>query len=259
MKVSIITAVRNAETSIGAALESVRRQTYRDIEHIVVDGLSTDGTMDVVRRHSARLAKIVSERDSGIYDAFNKGLRLATGEVVAFLNADDVYASPDIVQSVAEVFARSQAGAVFGDVEFVRPAEPGRVVRHYSSEGFSPKRLRYGWMPAHPSLFLKRRLIEQFGAFDPSYRIAGDFELVARLFGRERIDFEYLPRVFVTMRTGGASTRGVRSTLTINREILRACRDNGIATNRALLWMRFPAKLMEFLRRPDGARAEGIR
>ena len=139
MKISIITAVRNAAATIGAALESVERQTYPDIEHIVVDGLSTDGTMDVVRRHSARLAKVVSERDSGIYDAFNKGLRLATGEVVAFLNADDVYAAPDVLQAVHDVFERSQASAVFGDVEFVRPEEPDRVVRHYSSERFSPK------------------------------------------------------------------------------------------------------------------------
>jgi glycosyltransferase involved in cell wall biosynthesis len=250
VKISIVTAVRNAEATIGAALESVEQQTHPDIEHIVVDGLSTDGTMEIVRRHSARLAKVVSERDSGIYDAFNKGLRLATGDVVAFLNADDVYAAPDVLQSVHDVFERTQAHAVFGDVEFVRPEAPGRVVRHYSSERFSAGRLRYGWMPAHPSLFLKRRLIEQFGGFDASYRIAGDFELVARLFGREHIDFEYLPRVFVTMRTGGASTRGIRSTMTINREILRACRQNGIATNRAILWMRFPAKLLEYLRRP---------
>jgi glycosyltransferase involved in cell wall biosynthesis len=250
VKVSIITAVRNAAQTIGGALESVQRQTWPDIEHIVVDGLSTDGTMDVVRRHEAHLARVVSERDTGIYDAFNKGLRLATGEVVAFLNADDVYASPGIIAEVAEVFERSQASAVFGDVEFVRPEEPGKVVRHYSSGQFDARRLRYGWMPAHPSLFLRRRLIEQFGGFDPSYRIAGDFELVARLFGREHIDFEYLPRVFVTMRTGGASAQNIRSTLIKNREILRACRQNGIATNRALLWTRFPAKLMEYLRRP---------
>ncbi|NJD31277.1 MAG: glycosyltransferase [Gammaproteobacteria bacterium] len=247
MKISIITAVRNAEHTIGSALESVQRQTYPDIAHIVVDGLSTDGTMGVVRRHSARLAKVVSEHDSGIYDAFNKGLRLATGEVVAFLNADDVYTAPDVVAAVQQTFERTQTSAVFGDVEFVRPDAPGTVVRRYSSQRFSAKRLRFGWMPAHPSLFLKRRLFEQFGGFDASYRIAGDFELVARLFGRERIGFEYLPRVFVRMHTGGASTRGIRSTLTINREILRACRQNGIPTNMALLWTRFPAKLMEYL------------
>lgn len=250
MKVSIITAVRNAEATVGSALESVQRQDHPDIEHIVVDGLSTDGTMEIVRRHSAHLAKVVSERDTGIYDAFNKGLRLATGEIVAFLNADDAYTAPDIVRSVHDAFERTQAGAVFGDVEFVRPEEPGKVVRHYSSRQFSARRLRFGWMPAHPSLFLRRRLFEQFGGFDDSYRIAGDFELVARLFGREHIDFEYLPRVFVRMHTGGASTRGIQSTLTINREILRACRQNGISTNMALLWTRFPAKLMEYLRRP---------
>ena len=250
MKISIITAVRNAEHTIGSALESVARQTYPDIEHIVVDGLSTDGTMDVVRANSARVAKVVSERDSGIYDAFNKGLRLATGEVVAFLNADDAYTAPDIVQSVHDAFERTQASAVFGDVEFVRPEASGKVVRHYSSRSFSARRLRYGWMPAHPSLFLRRRLFEQFGGFDASFRIAGDFELVARLFGREHIDFEYLPRVFVRMHIGGASTRGIRSTMIINREILRACRQNGIPTNRALLWTRFPAKLLEYLRRP---------
>ncbi len=251
MKISIITAVRNAESTIGSALESVHRQSYPDVEHIVVDGLSTDRTMDIVRQYSGRLARVVSERDAGIYDAFNKGLKLATGDVVGFLNADDVYTAPDILQAVHDAFQRTQAGAVFGDVEFVRPEDPGRVVRHYSSRQFSAKRLRFGWMPAHPSLFLKRRLFEQFGGFDPSYRIAGDFELVARLFGRERIDFEYLPRVFVRMHTGGASTRGIKSTLIINREILRACRHNGISTNMALLWSRFPAKLMEYLRRPD--------
>jgi glycosyltransferase involved in cell wall biosynthesis len=253
VKVSIITAVRNGAATISAALESVAGQTYPDIEHIVVDGLSTDGTMDIVRQHSARLAKVVSEADEGIYDAFNKGLRLATGDIVAFLNADDVYAGPTVVQAVHEVFLRSQTSAVFGDVDFVRPEDPGRVVRHYSSRNFSARRLRYGWMPAHPSLFLERRLIDRFGGFDPTYRIAGDFELVARLFGRERIDFQYVPRVFVTMRTGGASTRGIRSTMTINREILRACRQNGIETNRAMLWLRFPAKLTELLRRRGDA------
>jgi glycosyltransferase involved in cell wall biosynthesis len=253
VKITIITAVRNAASTIGATLDSVAEQSYPDIEHVLVDGLSTDATMEVVDRHRGRLSQVLSERDNGIYDAFNKGLRLATGEVVAFLNADDVYSTPDVVQVVHDAFQRSGTGAVFGDVEFVRPREPDRVVRHYSSKRFSSRRLRYGWMPAHPSLFLRRRLFEQFGGFDASYRIAGDFELVARLFGREHVEFEYLPRVFVRMRTGGASTRGIRSTLTINREILRACRQNGISTNMAFLWARFPSKLMEYLRRPARA------
>jgi glycosyltransferase involved in cell wall biosynthesis len=254
VKISIITAVRNAAGTVESALRSVQQQTYRDYEHIVVDGLSTDGTLEIVERHSAGLAQVISERDSGIYDAFNKGLQLATGEVVAFLNADDYYATPDVLQWVHEAFRRGHPGAVFGDVAYVRPEEPGRVVRHYSSAAFTPRRLRYGWMPAHPSLFLRRSLFEKFGAFDTSYRIAGDFELVARLFGRGKVDFAYVPRVFVTMRTGGASTRGIRSTMTINREILRACRQNDIATNMAILCLRFPEKAMELIRRPAKVR-----
>jgi glycosyltransferase involved in cell wall biosynthesis len=249
MKISIITVAFNAAHTIADTLESVAGQTHPGIEHIMVDGASTDGTLDVVRRHGQRVARLVSEPDHGIYDAMNKGIRLATGDVIGFLNADDMYADTGVLERVSAIMKREGLDALFGDAEFVSPARPDRPLRRYRSERFRPDRIAWGWMPAHPTLFLRRQVYERFGMFRTDYRIAGDFELVARMFHGGTLRYRHLPEVLVRMRTGGVSTGGWRNTILLNREVLRACRENGIPTSLPKILSKYPAKLLEFLHR----------
>lgn len=249
MKISVITVAFNAAHTIADTLDSVAAQTHPDVEHIVVDGASTDGTLTVVERHGKHVARMMSEPDRGIYDAMNKGLRLATGDVIGFLNADDVYADNGVLEHVSSVMERERLDALFGDAEFVSPAKPGRSLRRYRSERFRPDRIAWGWMPAHPTLFLRRQVYQRFGLFRTDYRIAGDFELVARMFHGGTLRYRHLPEVLVRMKTGGISTGGWRNTLLLNREVLRACRENGIPTSLPKILSKYPAKLLEFLHR----------
>lgn len=247
MKISVITAVFNAAGTIEETLLSVAQQTHPDVEHIVVDGASSDATVEIIARHRDKLTRFVSEPDRGIYDAMNKGLALASGQVVGFLNADDLYASKDVLSRVVGIMERESLDALFGDVEFFRPKDPTRTVRRYRSARFSPDQIALGWMPAHPALFLRRRVYESYGLFRTDYRIAGDFEYCARIFHSNSLVYRSLPETLVRMRTGGISTSGWRNTLLLNREVLRACRENGIDTNILKIFSKYPAKLLEFL------------
>jgi glycosyltransferase involved in cell wall biosynthesis len=256
VRVSIITACYNRAATVGEAIESVAAQTHDDIEHIVVDGGSTDGTLDVLARHRASLAKLIPGPDEGIYDALNKGVAAATGDIVGFLHSDDVYARDDIIATVAERMQSASLDALYGDVAFVPPDDTGRIVRVYSSRRFHPARIARGWMPAHPALFLRRAVYGRYGAFKTDYHIAADFEFIARIFSAGRLRYAYLPQVLVKMRLGGVSTHGWRSTLTLNREVLRACRENGIATSYFKILSRYPEKLLEFVVRPGAGAQE---
>lgn len=239
----------NSAATITQTLRSVSTQTHPEVEHIVVDGGSTDRTCALVREHGTRATVLVSGADQGIYDAMNKGVALASGEVVGFLNSDDRYASGAVLAQVAEAMAAQKGlDAVFGDVAFFNPARPERDVRRYRSNRFRPERLGWGWMPAHPAMFVRRSLFERFGNFRTDYRIAGDYEWVARVFGTRRLQYQHLPHVLVRMQTGGASTGGWRNTVLLNREVMRACKDNGIPTNWLKILSKYPAKLSEFIR-----------
>jgi glycosyltransferase involved in cell wall biosynthesis len=249
MKISVITVCFNAVNTIADTLESVATQTHPDIEHVVVDGASTDGTLDVIKRHAKRVARLVSEPDQGIYDAMNKGLLLATGEIIGFLNADDVYADTRVLERVSTIMEAEKLDALFGNAEFVSPTRPDRPLRRYRSERFCPERIAWGWMPAHPALFLRQQMYQRFGSFRTDYRIAGDFELVARMFHGGTLSYRHVPEVLVRMRTGGISTGGWRNTILLNREVLRACRENGIPTSLPKILSKYPAKLLEFLHR----------
>ncbi len=239
----------NSASTISETLRSVSAQTHPDIEHIVIDGGSSDDTCRLVRLYGDKVRVFVSEPDKGIYDAMNKGLARATGDVVGFLNSDDCYLSCDVLSRVAQMLAQDDAlDAVMGDVEFFDPARPHRSVRRYRSDRFRPGLLAWGWMPAHPALFVRRRVFEQAGNFRTDYRIAGDYEWVARAFGRGTRRFRHLDAVLVRMRSGGVSTGGWRNTLLLNQEVLRACRDNGIRTNWLKILSKYPAKMLEFAR-----------
>jgi len=249
MKVSIITVSYNSVATIADTLKSVASQTYSDIEHVVVDGGSTDGTQEVVDKFGKHIAKFVSEPDRGIYDAMNKGLALQTGAIIGFLNADDVYADENVISKVAGLMEVEDLDALFGDVEFFKPKSPDRTFRRYRSRRFTPSRISKGWMPAHPTLFLRSQVFERFGYFNSDYQIAGDFEFVARVFRDDTLKYRYLPDVMVRMRTGGISTSGWRSTWLLNKEVLRACRENNIPTSLFLIISKYPSKLLELLRK----------
>jgi glycosyltransferase involved in cell wall biosynthesis len=249
MRVSIITACYNSASTIAGTMESVARQTHRDIEHIVVDGGSNDGTLQILAAYRGAIAKLITGPDKGVYDALNKGIDASSGDLIAFLHSDDVYADDDVVRQVVQEMTTHSLDALYGDIAFVRDKEPARIIRVYSSRPFRPSTIAWGWMPAHPSLFLKRRLFQRFGLFKTDYVIAGDFEFVARVFRKPDFAYRYVPRVLVKMRTGGLSTGGWRSTLTVNREVLRACRENRIRSNYFMILSKYPLKLLEFFSR----------
>jgi glycosyltransferase involved in cell wall biosynthesis len=247
MKISIITAVYNGGNSIAATLQSVLQQDHKDIEHIVVDGGSGDATLATIGANSERVARLISEPDSGPYEAFNKGLRCATGDAIAFLNCADTYVSNGIVSKMAQVLSRDGIQATFADVLIVDRADPSRVIRRYSSKLFSAEKMAYGLMPAHPSLFLRREVYQRVGEYDSSFRIAGDFEHCLRVFLKASIPYRYVREAIVRMPAGGISNRGWRSKLTITREMQKACAMNGVKTNFAKLCLRFPIKMIEMI------------
>ena len=246
MKVTVVTVCYNAAATIADTLESVTMQSHPDIERIVIDGASTDDTLKIVERYSSGLAHLRSEPDCGVYDAMNKGLAIASGDVIGFLNADDMYAGPEVLSRVAGIMEEGRLDAVVGDVEFFNPKDPAGTVRRYRSSQFRPDRIAFGWMPAHPALFLHRRVYDRYGHFRSDYRIAGDFEYCARIFHANTLAYRSLSETLVRMRMGGISTRGWRSTFLLNREVVRACRENGIDTNMLKIFSKYPAKILEF-------------
>lgn len=248
MRISVITATYNSGRTIGDTLESVLRQTYSDVELIVVDGASHDNTMDVVRRYEPRFGgrlRWTSEPDRGIYDAMNKGIARATGDVIGILNSDDFYTSDTVLERVAEAMAGGDIDAVYGDIHYVRDGDLRRCVRYYSSRPFRRWMMRLGFMPAHPSFYCRREVYERCGTFDTTYRVAADFENLLRLIYVNRIRTCYLPVDFVTMRTGGASTSGLSSHRQIMRDHLRALRSNGVWSCTPLLGLRYIYKIWE--------------
>ncbi len=246
MKISIITAVFNRRDTIGDALQSLRSQSYRDLEHVVVDGGSSDGTLDVVTAQADDRTVLVSEPDDGIYDALNKGLERATGDVIGLLHSDDMLAGGQVLDAVAAAFSTGDADAVYGDLDYVYRRDTSHVLRRWRSGAFTPARLRYGWMPPHPALFLRRGVVERLGGYDTSFRIAGDYDAILRYFSSDGFRAAYVPEVLVKMRAGGESNRSVGRILRKSREDYRAIRRNGIGGPPTLL-LKNIRKLGQFL------------
>ena len=220
MKISIITVTYNSASTLRDTIESVLAQTYRDIEYIIVDGLSKDNTMDIVREYEPKFngrMRYVSERDSGLYDAMNKGIKMATGEIVGIINSDDFYHRSDIIQLVAETMSDERVQAVYGDVRFVNPNDLNTTVRYYSSRIFRPSLFRFGFMPAHPTFFTYKKFFDEFGYYKLNYKIAADYELLVRFLYGHRLQAKYLNTDFMKMRTGGVSTASVKSNITLNK------------------------------------------
>lgn len=247
MKISVITVCYNSASTLERALFSVASQDWPDVEHIVIDGGSSDGTRDILERFAPSLSCVLSEPDEGIYDAMNKGLDRASGDVICFLNADDQYVSETVLSKVAGRIREDRLDALMGDVAFFNEKNPDHMVRRYRSDRFRPERLAWGWMPAHPALFLSKEVIQKVGRFKANYRIAGDFEFVVRAFHGQSLRYSHFPEVLVRMQVGGVSTGGLRAKLLLNKEVLRACRENGLRTNFFKIISKYPVKLLEML------------
>jgi glycosyltransferase involved in cell wall biosynthesis len=223
-KFSIVTVSFNSASTIRDTIESVLAQDYPDIEYIVVDGASTDSTMEIVREYGGRISRSISEPDRGIYDAMNRGIELATGDVVGFINSDDFYSSRTAVSSVARAFLEPATEVVYGDLCYVSRFDVTRVVRYWRSSCFVPGAFAHGWCPPHPTFFVRRTVYQRLGGFDLSFRIAADTELMMRYLEVNRVPSTYLHQRLVDMRLGGETNRSVRNVVRQNQEIMRALR-----------------------------------
>ena len=246
MKISIITVTYNSAATLRDTLESVKMQDYDNIEHILVDGASKDATMNIIRSYP-HVTKYVSEKDKGLYDAINKGILMATGDVVGILNSDDFFPHVHVVSDIAAHFKKQDIDAIYGDIAFVTPSNLRRIVRLYSSAKFHAGKFALGYMPAHPSFYAKRALYLEYGLYKTDYKIAADFELLLRFIFHKKIKCSYHPHVMVYMRTGGVSNKNIMSRYVLNKEIVRACRENGVKTNIVVLLSRYFFKVTEYI------------
>lgn len=228
MKISVVTAVFNRVGTIAEAMKSVQLQTYPDLEHVIQDGGSSDGTLDEIARLSNDTSQVVSERDLGIYDAINRGIERATGDVVGLMHSDDFFAENTALAKIAAAFADLKVDGVYGDLEYVAANDPTRVIRHWRSGQYEPGLLKRGWMPPHPTLYLRREVFGRYGLYDTSYSIAADYDAMLRYLAKGQITLAYIPEVLVKMRLGGESNRSLERILLKSREDLRAIRKNGV-------------------------------
>lgn len=252
MKISLITVTYNSSSTLSTTIQSILSQTYPQIEYIIVDGASKDNTVSIIKEYEPQFKgrlRWISEPDKGLYDAMNKGIRMATGEIVGILNSDDFFTSPNIIQKVVDAFHHdTELKAVYGDVHFVSPDNLDKCVRYYSSKVFNRNLMKLGFMPAHPSFYIRKECFEKYGDYKTDYKIAADFEFLLRVIYKNNIKTLYLPIDMVTMRTGGASTSGIESHKRIMKEHLRAFRENEIHTNVCLLSLRYIYKIGEILK-----------
>jgi glycosyltransferase len=249
MKISIITTTFQCVDTVTGCLKSVAGQSHADREHVVIDGASDDGTLAFLERAGGQLAVLESAPDRGIYFGLNKGIARATGEVIGVLHADDVYASDDVLAQVAEAFSEPGIQAVYGDLVYVSQDQPSRVIRHWQAGAFSSARLQWGWMPPHPTLFLRRAVYERLGGFDTRYRIAADYDFMLRVFKKLSPDqVAYLPQVLIRMRLGGASNHSLANIARKSREDYCALRSNGVG-GPVTLFLKNARKLPQFWQR----------
>ena len=250
MKVSIITATYNSAKTLKDTMESVLHQSYDDIEYIIVDGASTDGTLEIIKSYEQKFSgrlKYISEPDKGLYDAMNKGILMATGDIVGILNSDDFLNDVGIISMVVDQLKDSDIDAIYGDVHYVNDDNLAKCVRYYSSKIFTPALMRLGFIPAHPSFYCKTKVYREKGVFDLSFKQAADFELLLRLLYCERIKTRYVPYDFVTMRTGGLSSSGLKSHKAIMKDHCRALKHNNVSSNVFLLSLRYIYKVVELI------------
>jgi len=262
MKLSVITVCLNSRGTIAEAVASVHRQTHSDIEHIVVDGASTDGTLEALEPYRDRIARLISERDEGLYFAMNKGIEAATGEYIGFLNSDDVYVHDSVLARVAEALEQGRWDSAYGDLVYVDAADTTRLLRYWKSRPYRDGLVEAGWVPAHPTFFVRATILKEIGGFDTRYRYQSDFEIMIRLFIQRRISSVYIPNVLVRMRTGGHTNRSLRNIVRGNLEAYAAARMHGIARSPFWILSKLRYRAVTFFMRPrsgDRSSTEGPR
>jgi glycosyltransferase involved in cell wall biosynthesis len=246
LHISVITAVLDRVSTLGSALRSIHSQTWPNVEHIVIDGGSTDGSLEILNAYRPRIAKLVSEPDRGLYDALNKGIRAATGDVIGFLHADDEFATPEALARIAQAFEDPAVEAAYGDLVYVRKGDVSRIVRYWRAGQYRRTQLTQGWMPPHPTFYVRRSVYARFGVFDTRYRIAADYENMLRILWQGGVKAAYIPEVLVRMRIGGVSNMSFFNVLHKSREDYAALRQNGIGGLHALL-LKNVTKLPQFV------------
>jgi glycosyltransferase involved in cell wall biosynthesis len=244
---TIITVSYNSKKTISDTINSVLAQTYPNIEYIIIVGGSTDGTVEIVKSIGRKISKFISEPDKGIYDAINKGIKLATGDIIGILNSDDFFCNDTVIQKIVDAFKVENTDAVIGDVQFVDSKNKSRIFRYYSSKRFHPGKFKFGFMPAHPGFYVKRKFFETLGYYKTDYKIAADYELLIRFLYTNMIRTTYLSMPIVSMRRGGISNKSILSNIILNKEIARACKENGIKTNYLNIYSKYFFKIFEFL------------
>lgn len=256
MKITIITSTFNSGATVEDTFKSILSQTFKNIEYVVVDGGSRDNTVEIIKRYEPKFCgrmRWISERDNGVYDAMNKGICMATGDVIGFLNSDDYYTSTDCLQTIVDTLEKEDVDATYGNVHYVNAGNPQKMVRFYSSKHFRPSLMRLGFMPAHPSFYCKRWVYEKYGIFDTEYRIASDFELLLRFLFVNKVKAKFIAKDFVTMRTGGLSNSGLRSHQQIMKDHQKALKVNKVYSNFFILCLRYIYKTYEVVRARSSA------
>jgi glycosyltransferase involved in cell wall biosynthesis len=246
VKVSIITVTYNSGSTLEDTILTVMQQDYPQVEHILVDGGSSDNTVNIIKSYS-HIEKWVSEKDKGLYDAINKGILMSGGDIVGILNSDDFFPSNNVLSRIAAKFKDPQVDAVIGDIAFVRPDNLRKIVRHYSAKNFHPDKFAAGYMPPHPSFYVRREFYEKYGLYKLDYKIAADYELLIRFLYTNKLRFKYIPAILVYMRTGGVSNQSLKSRYILNKEIIKACAENGIQTNMLRLSLKYFNKVFEYI------------
>lgn len=247
MKVSIITATYNSANTVRDTIESVLSQNHTNIEYIIIDGGSKDNTLDIVYEYKGKIAKVISEQDNGIYDAMNKGISFATGDIVGILNSDDLYVDNMVISDIVKAFERKKVEAIYANLYFVKQDDTDLIVRRWKSSQYEYGAFRKGWHPAHPTFFVKNDVYKRLGGFDINFNVSADFELMLRFLGKNRITNYYLSRPVVKMRMGGESTGSIKKIIEGNINVIKAFKKNGISVSPFYPVYRLAPKLLEFI------------
>ncbi len=249
-KVSIITVCYNSAKSINDTILSVLSQNYSNIEYIIIDGDSQDGTQEIVRSFGAGISKFISEEDNGIYDAMNKGIKISSGEIVGILNSDDVYTTKFAIDRVVDEFSKKNVDSIYADLFFFSPKKPGKILRLYSSRNFKIKHFERGIMPGHATFFVKKDCYDKYGYYDTSFSITADFDLLLRFLYIKKIEYSYIPEILVKMRIGGVSTKSLKNKWRMYNELLAIFKKNNVKTNHLKLASKYLTKIYQYVRMP---------
>jgi glycosyltransferase involved in cell wall biosynthesis len=249
MRFSVITASFNSSKTITCCLTSIFNQTYPDIEHIIIDGGSSDNSQGIIKSVPNRVSKLISETDDGIYDALNKGIKNSTGDIIGLLHSDDELASDTIIQEVSNKFLQTSADIVYGDLDYVDRKDTNIIVRHWKSKPFDRSLIIKGWMPPHPAMFIRKDIFTKYGLYDLQYFISSDYDLILRYMQSKDIKFEYLPIVITKMRMGGASNRSLKNIFLKSLEDYRIIKKNGLPDPFIILIRKNISKLDQFLQK----------